>query len=248
MQVKVSGPSRELHSGIFGGAVANPVNVLCKMIASLTDENNRITISGFYDEVVELSEAERAEMAKAPFSLDEYKKALNINEIYGEAGYSTIERTGVRPTLDVNGIWGGFIQEGSKTVIPRDAYAKISMRLVPNQDSKTIAQLFEKHFKSIAPAGVRVEVVDMHGGNPYVSPLDTVEYAAASMAMETTFGKKPIPTRSGGSIPVISSFERILGIKSILLGFGLESDAIHSPNENYPLFNFFQGIGRLSVS
>jgi acetylornithine deacetylase/succinyl-diaminopimelate desuccinylase-like protein len=242
MEVELTGPNRDLHSGLFGGAVVNPVNALCKMIASLTNENNEITIKGFYDDVMVLSREERDEMAKAPFDLKQYKAELNIDEVDGEKGYSSLERTGIRPSLDVNGIWGGYTAEGAKTILPSKAYAKISMRLVPNQVSHNIDKLFEEHFKSIAPPGVKVEVRSLHGGQGYVSPIDTVAYKAASKAIEQTFGKKPIPTRSGGSIPIISDFEEMLGIKSILLGFGLESDAIHSPNENYPLENFFNGI------
>lgn len=242
LEVEVTGPNRDLHSGLFGGAVANPINVLSKMIASLTDEKGRITVAGFYDKVQDLTAEERAEMAKAPFNLDEYKKAIDIAEVWGEEGYSTIERTGIRPTLDVCGIWGGYTGEGAKTVLPSKAYAKISMRLVPDQDHHEISELFEKHFLSIAPPYVKVKVTNLHGGQGYVSPTNTKAYQAASKAYETTFGKKPVPTRSGGSIPIISTFERVLGIKSILMGFGLESDAIHSPNENYPLFNFYKGI------
>ncbi len=242
MQVEVTGPNIDLHSGIFGGAVANPINALTKMIASLTDDQGRITIPGFYDEVVEISRAERDEMAKAPFDEAAYRKKLDVAELYGESGYSTKERTGIRPTLDVNGIWGGFTAEGSKTVLPSKAYAKISMRLVPNQDSVKIGQLFEKHFISIAPKTVKVKVQALHGGQAYVSPIDTIGFQAASRAIEATLGKKPIPVRSGGSIPIIPQFEEILGIKTILLGFGLESDACHSPNENFPLDNFFKGI------
>lgn len=242
MEVKVTGPNRDLHSGIFGGAVANPANILAKMIASLHDENNKITIPGFYDDVIEISTTERESMAKAPFNIEKYKNALEIDEVWGEKGFSTIERTGIRPTLDVNGIWSGYTGEGAKTVLPSVAQAKISMRLVPNQDHKKISQLFENHFKSIAPSSVKVEVTDLHGGQAYVSPIDMTAYKAAEIAYTNTFGKLPIPTRSGGSIPVIAVFEEILGIKSILMGFGLESDAIHSPNENYPVFNFFKGI------
>ncbi len=242
LQVEVTGPNRDLHSGLYGGAVANPVNVLSNMISQLTDESNRITIPGFYDDVIEASKEERNEMAKAPFDLGAYKGALDIEEVDGEKGYSTIERTGIRPSLDVCGIWGGFTGEGAKTVLPSKAYAKISMRLVPNQDSERVDQLFEDYFKSIAPAGVKVVVRSLHGGQGYVSPIDTAAYQAASKAVEETFGKKPVPFRSGGSIPIVSDFEEVLGVKSILLGFGLESDAIHSPNENYPLDNFFRGI------
>lgn len=242
MQVEVTGPNRDLHSGLYGGAVVNPVNTLSKMIASLTDENGRITIPGFYSDVLEVSKEERTEMARAPFDIEKYKKSIDIDEVGGEAGFSTIERTGIRPALDVNGIWGGYTGEGAKTILPSKAYAKISMRLVPNQSSKKIDELFIKHFESIAPKGVRVKAYSLHGGEGYVSPVDTYEYLAASKAYETTYGKKPIPSRSGGSIPIISLFERVLGVKTILMGFGLESDAIHSPNENYPLQQFYKGI------
>ncbi|MDD3566994.1 MAG: dipeptidase [Bacteroidales bacterium] len=242
VEVEVTGPNKDLHSGLFGGAVANPINILNKLIASLHDENNHITIPGFYDDVMDVSAQERGEMAKAPFSEDNYKKALDIDEVWGEKGYTTLERVGIRPTLDVNGIWGGYIGEGAKTVLPSKAYAKISMRLVPNQDHKKIAELFKKHFEAIAPPYVKVKVNYLHGGQGYVSPTDSPAYKAASKAMEDTFGKKPIPYRSGGSIPIISTFEEKLGTKSILIGFGLESDAIHSPNENYPLEQFFKGI------
>ncbi len=242
MEVEVTGPNKDLHSGLFGGAVANPINILTKMIASLTDDDNVITIPGFYDDVEDISDNERTEMAKAPFSLDEYKKALDIDEVWGEKGYSTNERTGIRPSLDVNGIWGGYTGEGAKTVIASKAYAKISMRLVPHQDHIKIAELFEKHFVSIAPPSVKVKVTALHGGQGYVSPTDMVAYLAADKAYTEVYGKKPVPVRSGGSIPIISTFEEILGIKSILMGFGLESNAIHSPNENYPLEQFFNGI------
>jgi len=242
VEVEVTGPNRDLHSGLFGGAVANPANILAKMIASLHDENNRVTIPGFYDDVLEVSPEERADMARAPFNLDDYKKALDIDDIHGEAGYTTMERTGIRPTLDVNGIWGGYIGEGAKTVLPSKAYAKISMRLVPNQNHEKIAQLFKKHFESIAPKSVKVKVTPHHGGQGYVAPTNTPAYRAASRAIEDVYGIKPVPFRSGGSIPIISTFEQVLGIKSILLGFGLESDAIHSPNENSPLEQFYKGI------
>lgn len=242
LQVEVTGPNRDLHSGLYGGAVANPVNVLSNMIAQLTDENNHITIPGFYDDVIEASDEERKEMAKAPFDLKAYEEALDIETVQGEKGYSTIERTGIRPSLDVCGIWGGFTGEGAKTVLPSKAYAKISMRLVPNQDSHKVDRLFEAYFKSIAPASVKVEVKSLHGGQGYVAPIDTAAYQAASKAVEATFGTKPVPFRSGGSIPIVADFEEVLGVKSILLGFGLESDAIHSPNENYPLENFYKGI------
>jgi acetylornithine deacetylase/succinyl-diaminopimelate desuccinylase-like protein len=242
VQVEVTGPNRDLHSGLYGGAVANPINVLTKMIASLHDENNHITIPGFYDNVEELSLEERAEMAKAPFSLDNYKKALDIDAVYGEKGYSTNERNSIRPTLDVNGIWGGYIGEGAKTVIASKAYAKISMRLVPNQDWKSITELFKNHFESIAPAGVTVKVTPHHGGQGYVTPIDNIGYQAASKAYETTFGKTPIPQRSGGSIPIVALFEKELKSKIILMGFGLDSDAIHSPNEHFGIFNYLKGI------
>jgi len=242
MEVELTGPNRDLHSGLFGGAVANPVNVLCKMIASLTNDKNEITIPGFYDNVLVLSKEERDEMAKAPFDVEAYKKELDVDAVAGEEGYTSPERTGIRPSLDVNGIWGGYTQEGAKTILPSKAFAKISMRLVPNQDSASVDKLFEKHFSSIAPEGVRVDVRSLHGGQGYVSPIDTVAFQAASKAMEKTFGRKPVPTRSGGSIPIISDFEEVLGIKTILMGFGLESDAIHSPNENYRLDHFYKGI------
>lgn len=242
VEVQVTGANRDLHSGVYGGGVANPINVLCDMIASLHDENGQITIPGFYTNVADLSEAERAELAKAPFELDEYKRDLGINDVMGEAGYSTNERTSIRPTLDVNGIWGGYTGEGAKTVLPSKASAKISMRLVPNQTPDEITELFTKHFTSIAPAGVTVTVAPHHGGMPYVTPVDSIEFEAASKAFEDAWGKKPIPTRGGGSIPIMALFEQELGIKSILMGFGLDSDALHSPNESYGLFNFYKGI------
>ena len=242
VEVEVTGPNRDLHSGLFGGAVANPINILCDMIASLHDEQGRITVKGFYDEVQIVSDEDRKMLAQAPFSLDDYKKALDLDEVQGEEGYSTTERTGIRPTLDVNGIWGGYIGEGAKTVIPSKASAKISMRLVPNQNWENIGKLFQAHFESIAPKSVKVKVVPHHGGPAYVSPTDSAAYLAAEKALTETFGKRPVPYRSGGSIPIIATFEQVLGIKSILMGFGLESDAIHSPNENYPLWNFYKGI------
>ncbi len=242
LQVEVTGPNRDLHSGLYGGAVANPINILAGMISKLTDENNHITIDGFYDDVQVVSDAERAEMDKAPFDLDEYKAAIDVKVVEGEKNYTTNERTGIRPSLDVCGIWGGYTGEGAKTVLPSKAFAKISMRLVPNQDSEKVDKLFENYFKSLAPESVQVTVESLHGGQGYVSPMDTASYQAASKAIEESFGKKPVPTRSGGSIPIISTFEEVLGVKSILMGFGLESDAIHSPNENYPLFNFYKGI------
>ena len=242
LEVEVTGPNRDLHSGLYGGAVANPINILCEMISSMKDENNRITIPGFYDRVIELSKNEREQMAQAPFSLDEYKSALKLDDVHGEAGYSTMERTGIRPTLDVNGIWGGYIGEGAKTVIPSKAFAKISMRLVPNQSDKEITKLFTDYFTSIAPKSVSVVVRPHHGGEPYVSPTDIIAYQAASKAMKTTFGKEPVPVRSGGSIPIVALFEKELNVKSILFGFGLDSDAIHSPNEHYGIFNYLKGI------
>ena len=242
VEVEVTGPNRDLHSGLYGGAVANPINVLTKMIASLHDENNHITIPGFYDKVEELSQEERAEMAKAPFVLEDYQNALDINAVYGEKGYTTNERNSIRPTLDVNGIWGGYIGEGAKTVIASKAYAKISMRLVPNQDWQDITELFKNHFEGIAPNGVTVKVTPHHGGQGYVTPIDTIGYQAASKAYETTFGKKPIPQRSGGSIPIVALFEKELESKTILMGFGLDSDAIHSPNEHFGVWNYLKGI------
>ncbi|WP_165749102.1 dipeptidase [Cellulophaga sp. Z1A5H] len=242
VEVEVTGPNRDLHSGLYGGAVANPINILTKMIASLHDENNHITIPGFYDKVEELSKEERAEMAKAPFSLENYKDALDIDAVYGENGYTTNERNSIRPTLDVNGIWGGYTGEGAKTVIASKAFAKISMRLVPNQDWKEITELFKKHFESIAPEGAKVLVKPHHGGQGYVTPINTIGYQAASKAYETTFGKKPIPQRSGGSIPIVALFEKELNSKTILMGFGLDSDAIHSPNEHFGVWNYLKGI------
>ena len=242
LEVELTGPNRDLHSGLYGGAVANPANQLAKMIASLTDEHNRITIPGFYDDVLEVSQEERDEMARAPFNLEQYKKSLDIEQVAGETGYSTNERTGIRPSLDVNGIWSGHTGEGAKTVLPSKAHAKISMRLVPHQDSGKIDRLFIDHMKRIAPPGTRAEVKSLHGGQGYVTPIDFPAYRAAARAIEESFGKVPVPVRSGGSIPIVSDFEEVLGIKSILMGFGLDSDAIHSPNENYPLFNFFKGI------
>ena len=242
LEVQVTGPNRDLHSGLYGGAVANPINILCEMIAKMKDENNYITIPGFYDNVIELSNEERDEIARAPFSLDKYKKALDLSDIHGEKGYTTMERTGIRPTLDVNGIWGGYTGEGAKTVIPSKAYAKISMRLVPNQSDKEITELFSDYFKKIAPTSVMVKVTPHHGGQPYVSPINISAYLAASKAMEVTYGKKPVPVKSGGSIPIVALFEKELGVKSILLGFGLDSDAIHSPNEHYGIFNYLKGI------
>ena len=242
MEIELTGPNKDLHSGIFGGAVANPANVLSKIIASLTDEDGKITIPGFYDDVIEVSDEERKEMAKAPFDLEKYKKNLDIDIVDGEKGFSTNERTGIRPSLDVNGMWSGYTGEGAKTVLPSKAYAKVSMRLVPNQDYNKISELFKKHIEAMAPPTVKVNVKALHGGQGYVSPIDIPAYKAAELAYEEIYGKKPVPVRSGGSIPIISTFEEILGIKSILMGFGLEEDAIHSPNENYPLENFYKGI------
>lgn len=242
LEVEVTGPNRDLHSGTYGGAVANPINALCEMIASLKDENKHITIPGFYEQVIELSEKERKEINQAPFDLNEFKSALEVESESGEHGFTTIERTGIRPTLDVNGIWGGYIGEGAKTVLPSKAYAKISMRLVPNQSSQQITQLFEKHFKSIAPEGIKVKVRPHHGGEPAHTDLSSSGYLAASDAMETTFGKKPIPVKQGGSIPIVSLFKQELESEAVLMGFGLNSDAIHSPNEHYGLFNFYKGI------
>ena len=242
VEVEVTGPNRDLHSGLYGGCVANPINILAQMIASLHDENNKITVPGFYDKVINLTDEERAEMAKAPFSKEAYCKALDIEEVMGENGYSTMERGSIRPTLDVNGIWGGYTGEGAKTVIASQAFAKISMRLVPDQDPKEITQLFLNHFESIAPKGTKVKVTPHHGGEPAVTPIDSLGYKAASIAYEKTFGKKPIPVRSGGSIPIVAMFEKELGLKSVLMGFGLDSDAIHSPNEHFGLFNYNKGI------
>ncbi len=241
-QVEVTGPNRDLHSGLFGGAVANPINVLCNMIAQMQDEKGKITIPGFYDDVMDVSIEERELLGRAPFNLDNYKAAIDIAEVAGEEGYTTSERTGIRPSFDVCGIWGGYQGEGAKTVLPSKAYAKISTRLVPNQDNKKISILFKEHFESIAPKSVKVVVTPLHGGQGYVCPIDLPAYKAAEKAYTEVFGKRPVPVRSGGSIPIISAFEEILGIKSVLMGFGLESDAIHSPNENYPVFNFLKGI------
>ena len=242
VEVEVTGPNRDLHSGLYGGAVANPINILSKMIASLHDENNRITIPGFYDKVEELSLAERAEMAKAPFNIEDYKKALDLNAVYGEEGYVTNERNAIRPTLDVNGIWGGYTGQGAKTVIPSKAFAKISMRLVPNQDWEEITELFTKHFTAIAPTAVSVKVTPHHGGQGYVTPIDSIGYQAANKAYTETFGIPAIPVRSGGSIPIVALFEKELKSKTILMGFGLDSDAIHSPNEHFGIFNYLKGI------
>jgi acetylornithine deacetylase/succinyl-diaminopimelate desuccinylase-like protein len=242
LEVEVTGPNRDLHSGVYGGAVANPINILCDMISSLHDENRRVNIPGFYDDVEEVSADERNQMAQAPFSIEEYKEHLDINEVLGEKGYSTLERVSIRPTLDVNGIWGGYTGQGAKTVLPSKAYAKISMRLVPGQKSEKIMKLFEEHFIKIAPPSVKVKVMPHHGGEAAVTPTDSVAYKAAAKAMEQTFGKTPIPLRTGGSIPIVTMFEKVLGTKSVLFGFGLDSDAIHSPNEKFGLFNYYKGI------
>lgn len=242
MEVEVTGPNRDLHSGVYGGAVANPINILCKMIAACHDENNHITIPAFYDDVLDYSDEDRAEMAKAPFDLTEFKKDLAIAEERGEKGYSTNERTGIRPTLDVNGIWGGYTGDGAKTVLPSKAFAKISMRLVPNQNSHNISEIFTQFFESIAPKSVTVKVTAHHGGEPVLVPTNSKGYLAASKAMEETYGKKPVPTRSGGSIPIVALFKKELGLDSILFGFGLDSDGLHSPNEHYGLFNYYKGI------
>lgn len=242
VEVEVTGPNKDLHSGVYGGAVANPAQVLCDMIASLKDKNKHITIPGFYDDVQELTAAERAAMNMAPFSKKDYLTSLGIEDTMGEAGYTVLEQTSIRPTVEVNGIWGGYIGEGAKTVLPSKAYAKISMRLVPNQQSDKITKLFQKHFESIAPAGVKVTVRPHHGGEPVVTPSDTPEYKAAALAMNDAYGKEPIPVRGGGSIPIVALFESVLGVKTVLMGFGLDSDDIHSPNEHYGLFNFYKGI------
>ena len=247
MQVEVTGPDKDLHSGLYGGAVANPANVLAEMIASLVDEKGHITIPGFYDDVRELSAEEREEFNKAPFSKENYMKGVGVEELAGEEGYTTPERTGVRPTLDVNGMWSGYIGEGTKTIIPSTASAKISMRLVPHQDYEKIAELFEAHFRAIAPPTVKVDVKFLHGGAPYVSPTDLKAYQAAASAVEQTFGRRPLPFYSGGSIPIVSHFEKALGMKSILLGFGLSCDAIHSPNESFGLDNFYRGIETIAA-
>ena len=242
MEVTVTGPNRDLHSGLYGGSVQNPINVLCEMISQLRDENKKITIPDFYEDVIELSNEERAEMDKAPLDLEEFKNSIGIDAIEGEKGFNTEERRSIRPTLDVNGIWGGYTGEGAKTVIPSKAHAKISMRLVPDQDWHKVSEQFTDYFKSIAPAGVEVDVITHHGGYAYVTPIETIGYKAAHQAYLETFGKAPIPKRGGGSIPIVPMFEKELGVKSILMGFGLDSDAIHSPNEHYGIFNFFKGI------
>jgi acetylornithine deacetylase/succinyl-diaminopimelate desuccinylase-like protein len=242
MEVEVTGPNRDLHSGVYGGAVANPATILAKMIASMHDENNHITIPGFYDDVIDLTPAERKALNEAPYDEEEYKKDLGVNALWGEKGYTTLERTGTRPTLEVNGIWGGYTGEGAKTVLPSKAHAKISMRLVPNQNWEAISELFTEHFKKIAPASVKVKVTMHHGGAPAVTPTDSIAYQAAQKAISESFGKDPIPTRGGGSIPIVALFEAELGIKTVLMGFGLDSDALHSPNEKYDIYNYYKGI------
>ncbi|MBM3402052.1 MAG: dipeptidase [Bacteroidetes bacterium] len=242
VEVEVTGPDRDLHSGVYGGAVGNPATILAKLIASMHDENNHITIPGFYDDVLELSEQERDMLNRAPYNESEYKVDLKVDELWGEKGYTTLERTGTRPTLEVNGIWGGYIGEGAKTVLPSKAYAKISMRLVPNQQSDKITKLFKDHFESIAPKSVKVKVTPHHGGEPVVTPTDSIAFKAAQKAIFESFGKEPIPTRGGGSIPIVALFEKELGIKTVLMGFGLDSDNLHSPNEKFDLANFYKGI------
>lgn len=242
VEVEVTGPNRDLHSGVYGGAIANPATILAQLIASLHDKNNHIAIPGFYDDVVELSREERDALNKAPFDIEEYKTDLGVDDVWGEKGYTTIERTGIRPTLEVNGIWGGYIGEGAKTVLPSKAYAKISMRLVPNQNSEKITRLFKTHFEGIAPAYVKVKVTPHHGGEPVVTPTDSIAYQAAEKALEEAFNKKPIPTRGGGSIPIVALFEKELQVKTVLLGFGLDSDNLHSPNEKYDIANYLKGI------
>jgi acetylornithine deacetylase/succinyl-diaminopimelate desuccinylase-like protein len=242
IEVEVTGANRDLHSGVYGGAVANPITMLAKMIASCHDENNHITIPSFYDDVVVATEAERTLMAKAPFNADAYAKDLGVGELWGEKGFVTNERTGIRPTLELNGIWGGYTGEGAKTVLPSKAYAKISTRLVPNQNSDKITAMLLAHFEKIAPAGVTVKAKNLHGGEPYMTPIDSKGYKAAAKAIETTFGKSPIPVRGGGSIPICALFEKELGVKIVFMGFGLDSDNLHSPNEKYDIFNYYKGI------
>jgi acetylornithine deacetylase/succinyl-diaminopimelate desuccinylase-like protein len=241
-EVEVTGPNRDLHSGLFGGAVANPINELCKLIAGMTDDQNHIVLPGFYDDIVPVSEKEREMLSQNPFDETKYKAAIEVDQLQGEFGYTTPERTGFRPTFDVCGIWGGYTGEGSKTILPSRAYAKISCRLVPNQDHVKISSLFKEYFESVAPASIKVKVKPHHGGQGYLCPVDHPAYLAAEKAFQKVFGKLPVPVRSGGSIPIVATFEKILGIKTILMGFGLESDAIHSPNENFHLDNFYNGI------
>ena len=246
LEVELTGPNKDLHSGVYGGAVANPINILSKMIASLHDENNKITIPGFYKKVETLSAEYRDQLSKAPFAIETYKKDLEINEVYGEKGFTTTERTGIRPSLDINGIWGGYMGEGAKTVLPSKAYAKISMRLVPHQDSQEITELVTNHLQSITPKSVKIKITPHHGGNPAITSTSSIGYKAAALAMEESWNKSPIPTREGGSIPIVALFQKILGLDSILMGFGLNSDAIHSPNESFGLFNFYRGIETIS--
>jgi len=247
LEIELTGPNRDLHSGVYGGAVGNPINTLCDMIASLKDKNNRITLPGFYDKVRELSEDERKEMSERPFDIEEYQRDLDINAVEGETGYSTIERVGIRPTLDANGIWGGYTGEGAKTVLPSKATAKISMRLVPNQDSHEIIDLFTQHIKSITPPTMKIKITPFHGGEPIITPTSSVAYQAAGKAFEEAWGKKPIPTHEGGSIPIVALFKEVLGLDSVLMGFGLDSDAIHSPNEHYGLNNYYKGIETITL-
>ena len=247
VEVEVTGPNKDLHSGHYGGAVVNPINALCKMVDSLIDEKGRITVKGFYDDVVELSMEDRAMFARAPFNMEEYKKFLDIDEVAGEEGYTTLERTGIRPCLDVNGIWGGFIGEGAKTVLPSKAHAKISMRLVPNQDCEKISELFKTHFESIAPAGVKVKVTPHHGGNGFLIPISSDAYKAAAKAMEEVYGIEPVPSRGGGSIPILADLQKILGVDPLLMGFGLERDTIHSPNESYLLSQLYKGMESIAL-
>ncbi|MCO5240264.1 MAG: dipeptidase [Chitinophagaceae bacterium] len=242
IEIEVTGPNRDLHSGVYGGAVANPITMLAKMIASCHDENNHITIPGFYDNVIAATPEERKLMAEAPFDEEAYKKDLGVNALWGEKGYTTNERTGIRPTLELNGIWGGYTGEGAKTVLPAKAHAKISARLVPNQSAADITAKLLRYFREIAPPGITVKAEEHHGGEPYITPIDSPAYRAAAKAIETTFGKSPIPVRGGGSIPICSLFEQELGIKIVFMGFGLDSDNLHSPNEKFDLFNFYKGI------
>jgi len=242
IEVEVTGPNRDLHSGVYGGAVANPITILSKMIASFYDENNQVTIPGFYEDVLESSDTERAEMAKAPYNEEAYKQDLGVKELWGEKGYTTNERTGIRPTLEVNGIWGGYTGEGAKTVLPSKAFAKISCRLVPGQTSAKMTKLLIDYIEKIVPPYVTIKTWEHHGGDPYLTPVDSIEYQAASKAIEATFGKTPIPVRGGGSIPITSLFESVLGLKTVFLGFGLDSDNLHSPNEKFDLANFYKGI------
>ena len=247
VEVEVTGPNKDLHSGHYGGAVVNPINALCSMIDQLIDENGRITVKGFYDDVVELSQADREQLGRAPFDMEEYKEFLDIDDVNGEAGYTTQERTGIRPCLDVNGIWGGFTGEGAKTVLPSKAHAKISMRLVPNQNCETIARLFEEHFLSIAPKGVRVKVTPHHGGNGFLIPISSPAYQAASRAIGEVYGIEPVPSRGGGSIPILADLQQILNVDPLLMGFGLERDTIHSPNESYLLSQFYKGMESIAL-